>query len=195
MNEELSEQETKSFTSWKLDILDAMSCDPNVDPIDFRVAFRVMQHVNARTRDAHPSLERIAAQLGVHRDTVMRSIKRLSDLEGGRHWISRSRTSRTEAYFYTFMSDRLTAVLDGKIDREERARDLSVEKKRRRFEVAALQRREVANLHTPEVANVHVHDVAGEQPKHLTKNYLNRTPDYSSYEKEGNSYARARDGY
>jgi hypothetical protein len=42
--------EVQSFTGWKLDILDAMASDPRVRAGTFRIAFRVMQAVNAETR-------------------------------------------------------------------------------------------------------------------------------------------------
>ncbi|MDJ1632508.1 helix-turn-helix domain-containing protein [Rhizobium rhizogenes] len=190
MIDEFSEEEVKSFTSWKLDILDAISCDMALQDIDVRVAFRLMQHINARTRDAHPSLERIAAQVGVSRDTVMRSLTRMCDPEGGRHWISRSRADRTQPYTYAFITVRLTAVVDGKIDREDRAREVAMEKKRKRFEVAAVQPREVANDTGVEVANGEVFEVAAVQPKHLHNNYLNRTPYDSCSEGREDTYTR-----
>ena len=43
---------TRSFTSWKLDIIDGMMSDPRVRDGDFRIAFRVMQAVNQDTRIA-----------------------------------------------------------------------------------------------------------------------------------------------
>ncbi|HEY0124078.1 MAG TPA: helix-turn-helix domain-containing protein [Rhizobium sp.] len=190
MIDELSEEEVKSFTSWKLDILDAISCDMALHDIDVRVAFRLMQHVNARTRDAHPSLERIAAQVGVSRDTVMRSLTRMCDAEGGRHWINRARADRTQPYTYSFVTGRLNAVVDGKIDREDRAREAAQEKKRKRFEVAAVQPREVANDAVFEVANGEVFEVAAVQPKHLHNNYLNRTPYDSCSEGGEDTYTR-----
>ena len=180
----LSEEEAQSFTSWKLDVLDAMSCDPELSDIDFRVTFRLMQHVNGRTRDAHPSIERLAAQLGVSRDTVMRSLARISDPEGGRKWINRSRADRTQPYFYTFVTDRLSGVIDGKIDREDRAREVSQERKRKRHEVAILQHREVADLPSPEVADLPSREVATLQHKHLRENYLIGTPEDSIHEEE-----------
>lgn len=196
MAEEITEAEVQSFTSWKLDVLEAMACDPEIDDIDFRVAFRLMQHVNAKTRDAHPSLERLAAQIGVHRDTVKRSIDRMCDKAGRRNWLNRVRVSRTEPYFYSFVTERVSAVLDGKIDREDRARELSQERKRKRFEVARLQPRDVAALHAPEVARVHSPEVASVQPKHLTENYLIGTPEYisptSKEDTSPNPYARAK---
>lgn len=198
MSEELSQAEIQSFTSWKLDIIDAMACDPDLEDIDFRVAFRVMQHVNARSKDAHPSLERLAAQLGVHRDTVRRSILRLCDPNGRRHWLIRSRNSRTEPYFYSFVTTRLSGVVDGKMDREEQARDAAQERKRLRLEVARLQPREVAQVPPPEVARVQSPEVARLQPKHLTENYLIGTPEYSRSREGGipnSGYARTKGGF
>jgi len=190
MSEELSEAEVQSFTSWKLDVLDAISCDTALYDIDVRIAFRLMQHVNARTRDAHPSLERLAAQIGVHRDTVKRSLARMCDPNGGRHWLNRNRTSRTETYFYSFVTDRLNIVFDGKLDREEKAREASQEKKRNRLEVARVHPREVAPMHTHDVAAVHSHEVARVHPKHLPENYLNITPSTSCSEGGEDTYPR-----
>lgn len=190
MKDDLSEAEVQSFTSWKLDILDAISCDPDVRDIDVRVAFRLMQHVNARSRDAHPSLERLAAQIGVSRDTVMRSLGRLCDPDGGCHWLSRHRESRTQPYLYRFEGDRISNVLDGKADREDRARENAQERKRRQFEVARLQPRDVANDAASEVANGEVHEVAPLQPKHLRENYLNRTPTSSGSDAGKDTYPR-----
>lgn len=203
MSEELSEQEIQSFTSWKLDMLDAMSCDPSLDDIDFRVAFRLMQHMNRRSRDANPSLERLAAQIGVSRDTVRRSLNRMTDMRGNRFWIIRERESRTETYSYSFRTERVDGVLDAKADREEQAKDALRERRARRSEVAHMQPREVANGSICEVANDHTREVAAVQPKHLSWNYLNGTPSTSSSERsddlhrEGvaNSYASVRVGH
>lgn len=41
---------TASFTSWKLDILNGMVCDNRITPVQFRMAFRVMQAINSETR-------------------------------------------------------------------------------------------------------------------------------------------------
>jgi predicted transcriptional regulator len=191
MSEEIPEEEIRSFTSWKLDVLDAISCDTDLYDIDVRVAFRLMQHVNARTRDAHPSIERLASQMGVSRDTVMRSLTRMCDPDGGRHWVDRTRGGRTQPYFYTFSTSRLNAVIDGKLDREERAREASQDKKRRRLEVAPVQPREVAYDASFEVAYDKVLEVAPVQPKHLHNNYLSRTPLDSS--SEGGDFTQARE--
>ncbi len=190
MSDELSEAEVQSFTSWKLDILDAISCDTELQDIDARVAFRLMQHINAKTRDAHPSLERLAAQIGVHRDTVKRSLGRMCDPNGGRHWLNRTRTNRTATYFYSFVTDRLNSVFDGKLDREEKAREAAQERKLNRLEVARVHPRDVAPVQSHEVAAMHSHEVARVHPKHLPENYLNRTPSDSCSEGGEDTYPR-----
>ncbi|RWX74450.1 hypothetical protein EPK99_25025 [Neorhizobium lilium] len=176
MTAELSEKEVQSFTSWKLDILDAISCDPSLQDVDARVAFRLMQHINARTRDANPSIERLAAQLGCHRDTVRRSLDRMSDPTGSCLWLFRQRGSRTETYRYSFIADRWSSVIDGKIDREDRAREASNERRLSRLEVAPKQPREMAAVQSRDVAALQSYEVAGVQPKHLPENYLKITP-------------------
>lgn len=176
---EITEEERRSFTSWKLTIIDALSCDVDVSDIGFRVAFRLMQHVNLKTRQAHPSIDRIAAQVGASRHTVMRALNQLCDPEGA-HWIDRHRENRQKPYFYSFREERVNQVLDCKILREDDARDEMNERKKNASEVANLQHRdspEVANLQHRDVANLLTPDVAPVQPEHLTQNYLNGTPD------------------
>ena len=123
-------------------------------------------HVPGQSRQecrAHPAMERPIAirptMTAIFRSmisssrTAWSSLARMCDPAGGRHWISRVRADRTQPYFYSFVTARMGSVVDGKIDREERARDAAQEKRRKRFEVAALQPRDVANDTAFEVAN------------------------------------------
>ncbi len=59
--------EPKTFTSSKLDLLDAMSMDPRVTDGEFRTAFRLAQHANAETGAIFPSQERLVFP-HIHRD-------------------------------------------------------------------------------------------------------------------------------
>ncbi len=70
----------------------------------------------------------------------------------------------------------MNVVLDGKIAREEKAKDEATEKKRNHLEVARKQPREVASVRSHEVAGVQSTEVASVQPKHLQYNHLIRTP-------------------
>lgn len=172
----MSERKSQAFTSWKFDILDAMSCDAELQDIDFRVAFRLMQHINSKGLDAHPSLERLAAQIGVSRDTVMRSLNRLSDPKGACHWINRRRSGRTQPYLYSFAIDRLNSVIDGKLSREDRARETSDERKRKRIEVAPVQPREVANDERSKLQMMHISKLQRCNPNTLDRTTLEITP-------------------
>jgi hypothetical protein len=114
----------------------------------------------------------------------------MTDPEGGRYWISRSRSGRTQVYSYSFVTGRMNGVLDGKIDREDRAKEVAQEKKRKRLEVAAMQPREVADGAPVEVANGEVYEVAPVQPKHLHENYLRGTPTECLSEGSEGTYPR-----
>lgn len=179
-NNEITDEERRSFTSKKLDVLDAMSCDPNVTAQDFVVAFRVMQHINARTGQANPSYERIAAQIGVSRDTVMRSINKLSDERYASKWLNRRRSSRTETYVYSFDTTRMDDVIDARNDRVERAKETSATRKKNRDEVAELRRREVADLQGHEVANPPSTRLQDCHPNTLALTTYNEHPDFGS---------------
>lgn len=194
MKEEPYEEKLRSFTSWKLDIMDAITSDPNVCHIDSRVAFRILQHVRAKTRSANPSVTRIAAQIGVSPLTVKRSLKRLCDPDGACHWLDRHRKTRVTTYSYRVCEDRLRDVLDAKTYREERARDEAIEKRERQNEVSDMTPREVSTDACYEVSNDDVCEVSAVIPEHLRDNYLNRTPaDFASSEEvREDTYTRER---
>lgn len=165
--------EQRAFTSWKLDTLDAMSVDPEVTDADFRVAFRMMQHVNSVSRIAWPSLDRLAVQLARSKDAVMATTKRLCavvDKEGQPRlpWMKKSRRHKRASNEYSFTGDRMNAVLDAMHQRME---DFENDK----FEVANLQPQnpfEVANHPGFEVANPPSVEVANLPPKHLNRTTL-----------------------
>ncbi|RNC93921.1 MAG: hypothetical protein ED558_13815 [Oricola sp.] len=204
----------QSFTSWKLSIIDAVSCDPNVTDMDFRVAYRIMQHVNRESRVAHVTMDRLAAQLDVSRDTIMRSVRRLQGKADPRRddhrptqWIEAKRASRTSPYFYRFTDRAMNAVLDGKVEREDGAKARLRSRKQSLHDVAGVQGRavfDVADVQgqdapdvadgTPrDVADGTVTDVATRQPIHLCVNNLPLTPTSQGHEGEGYTPTRARD--
>ncbi|MEM1039393.1 MAG: helix-turn-helix domain-containing protein [Pseudomonadota bacterium] len=95
----------RSFTSHKLEMLEALSCDPEVKDGVFRFAFRVMQHINAGSGLAWPSMDRIAQQMNVSVRTAQRHSEALEALG----WVVRERDGRRSAYRYRFNSDKLSA--------------------------------------------------------------------------------------
>ncbi|MDF3216276.1 hypothetical protein EN962_13965 [Mesorhizobium sp. M7A.F.Ca.CA.001.09.2.1] len=186
--------EQRAFTSWKLDMLDAMSVDPEVTDADFRVAFRMMQHVNSVSRIAWPSVDRLAVQLARSRDSIMASTKRLCAAltKDGRPrlpWMRKSRPHKRAANQYGFMGDRANMVLDAMHQRME---DFENDK----FEVANLQPQnpfEVANHPGFEVANPPYVEVANLQHKHLNGTTLEEhLHSKGSEDCEASAYARAK---
>lgn len=160
----------QAFTSWKMDMLDAMSYDLDVTDADFRVAFRVIQHLNSVSGLAWPSIARLAAQLGKSEDRVRASTKRLSTVG----WIWKGRKSQKAPNEYRFLEDRVNMVLDAMLQRMDKvssANDRADMRGQKSVDHAHLRGGDHANMHGPDHANLH--------GKHLNQNYLQLTPSYS----------------
>jgi hypothetical protein len=179
--------EQRAFTSWKLDQLDAMSVDTDLTDAEFRVAFRLMQHVNSASRIAWPSIERLAAQLGRSTDAVKAAMKGLWGTE--RPWVKKTRPHKRASNQYSFLPDRINLVLDA---RDKRMDDLENDK----FEVANSHPQtpvEVANPPGSEVANPPSLEVADLPPKHLIGTTLEEHLNFKgSEDRELGAYARAK---
>lgn len=123
------ENQPKSFTSDKLDVLDCISMDPRVTPAEFRVAFRLMQHANGENGAIFPAQDRIADQTGMKLRTVRACIAGLVD----KGWLNVIRPNKRLPNLYRFKIDHMNAILDrqttmGEYRKEERAA------KKRRFD-------------------------------------------------------------
>lgn len=159
----------QTFTSWKMDMLDAMSYDLDVTDADFRVAFRVIQHLNSVSGLAWPSIARLAAQLGKSEDRVRASTKRLSTVG----WIWKGRKSQKAPNEYRFLEDRVNMVLDAMLQRMDKvssANDRADMRGQKSVDHAHLRGGDHAEMHGPDHANLH-----GKHPK---QNYLQLTPSY-----------------
>ena len=160
--------QTKVFTSWKLDVMDALSVDVEVTDLDFRVGFRIMQHVNSSSRIAWPSVARLAAQLGKSEDRVRASTKRLA----AAGWLVKERRSQKKPNEYSFLTDRMNAVIDGMLLRVENIgserNDHAELHGQNRDDHAEMRGGDHAELHGPDHADLH--------GKHLNQNYLKGTP-------------------
>jgi Helix-turn-helix domain len=96
-----------TFTGRKLDFLNCVAFDRQVQSIDFRVMFVIAQHVNEKTGTAFLSDETIADKTGGGSPrNVYRARLRLQKA-GWLNW----RRSRT-ANVYTLRYDKMNAVLD-----------------------------------------------------------------------------------
>lgn len=157
----------RGFTSWKLDILNAMSVDEAVTDLDFRVAFRIMQHINSVSRIAWPSVPRLGAQLKKSDDRIMAATKRLSEIG----WITKGRKSQKAPNEYSFRDDRVNAALDAMLLRIE-----AIGTELDPAEMQGQTRHDPADLRPFDPAEMQGPDPADLQGKHLNQNYLKGTP-------------------
>jgi hypothetical protein len=105
---------SKEFTSWKFNLLDAMLRDPKMKPVDFPVAYAIVQAVNQHTRVAIVSDQKL--QLLVHRDrkALLRARTRLVSLG----WV-KVRTGRYgRATEYRFSDERAKLLENVRLDEQ-----------------------------------------------------------------------------
>lgn len=103
----LAEENIKSFTSEKLDLLEAMHIDPRLSSTDFKVAFCLVQHVNSKTGQCNPSQRLIQEYCSLKERTVRNSITRLRDAK----WLHVYRPGRGSNR-YRFDDANVSAMLD-----------------------------------------------------------------------------------
>lgn len=66
-----------AFSRMRFDWLDAIGAHPDIDPAAFKVAYVISGLINRKTGDAWPSLDHLAAVIGVNERTVRRQIEAL----------------------------------------------------------------------------------------------------------------------
>jgi hypothetical protein len=112
------------WTSMKLDMLTCLNFDRRVPPRAFKVAFCILQHVNAETRTARLTDETIAEVTAGSERHVVTARKLLRDLG----WFTWERTRDANVYRPNF--DQVNRLLDALAVR----RDLRHERQRKRRE-------------------------------------------------------------
>ncbi|KFB10488.1 hypothetical protein EL18_01523 [Nitratireductor basaltis] len=182
---------TRSFTAWKLELIDAITCDKQLAHIDRVVGVRIVQHINRRTREANPSLARIAAQVGISIKTAKRSAARLCHKEC--RWFARARPSRTAGYVYRVNDAKALHVLDAKAMREDQAKELLRGEKREMWQ----RLRGDSLVPSRGYVSEHLEGTNGDNcegtplsPEHLAKNHLQEHHHSGS---EGNGYSLHRE--
>jgi hypothetical protein len=86
-----TEVETTLLSKWRL--LQAIVADAELSPAATKVAVRLLDHHNRRDGRCYPSIRRVAADTGLTRRTVQRSIDELEE----RGWLKVHRTKGGEA--------------------------------------------------------------------------------------------------
>ena len=108
-----SEDEVKKFTSWKLDLLDAIASDPTVPAGAFRVAFIVAQHLSKKSLVAFPGQQTIADMAGLKIRQVRTHLSALAE----KGWLNIRRGRHNT---YAFNINRLGMILDYQADLRDR---------------------------------------------------------------------------
>jgi hypothetical protein len=107
--EKVEREAQRSFTSWKLDVLNALASDPEVSAGHFRIAFRVMQAVNRETRVAFISDELLCDEVpSTDRWKCNKARRKLIE----RDWWTVDRGHGGKASRYIFLDTNLNAILD-----------------------------------------------------------------------------------
>lgn len=110
-------EQLRTFTSWKLDVLDCMSIDPRLNDFDFRLAFTIMQFMNGKTGRCHPAQDTLAELLCVNERTVRNGLNRLRDAK----WLAWQRRGRVN--WYTFDTRYMNAMMDRRIAVDDARRE------------------------------------------------------------------------
>jgi predicted transcriptional regulator len=163
----MADANIKSFTSWKLAWADALMI--GVEPRDFRVAFCLLQHANASTRDIYPSQARIAFLLRCSESTVERAVAKL--VKNG--WLERSRENRQQSNSYRFVESKLNAMTD-----EREFREYEWRKIRARLRTSEPSDLTPQNWGDPaEVTGREPSEVTGPDPAEVRGKHLKGTPE------------------
>ncbi|TDR93797.1 hypothetical protein [Enterovirga rhinocerotis] len=116
---EPSSDELRSFTSWKLDVLNAASADTRLKSGPFRVLYRVVKYMNAVTREAIVSDETLSDDLGVTRSALHDARKQLAELGWWRYRPGRY----GRGTIYTILDDNVNGIENRLLDEREIRRD------------------------------------------------------------------------
>lgn len=115
-----------TFTSRKLDLINAMLIDPRLKASGFRVAVVVLQFLNSETGQCNPALGTIAELVNLSVRTVENGLVSLRETG----WIRWTRGNRQKSNHYQFdmtnvgaMLDRRTSIDDARRERQRRRSD------------------------------------------------------------------------
>lgn len=166
-----AKEKLSTFTSAKLDWLDAVSIDPRVSTLEFRVAFIIAQHVNSETGKCCPSQETIATFIGKSDRAVREAVKRLEHFG----WIIRRKRGQGTQY------DPAMTHVNAMLDRRIMLRD-------------ALREEREHRKHTSAIGFQHRKQGSGQHRKPGSAEHLSEHLRDSSIEGRGNSYRAMKDG-
>jgi hypothetical protein len=157
----------KEFTSRKLDWLKCCSFDRLLEPLDFKVGFVIIQHVNAKKGTAILSDETIADKTG---GGSVRNVSRARCRLRDAGWLTWKRT-RT-ANVYTPVFDKVSGTLDAITKSSDARRERRQERRLFAPEPRSPDRTPVSYLNLPDQTPMSVLDRTPVSDKHLRGNTL-----------------------
>jgi hypothetical protein len=119
-------EQLRSFTSWKLDLINCMSIDPRLKPSDVRLAIILLRHLNSLNGQCNPSEATLAQQMKASLRTVENC---KSSLESA-GWLSWRRTQKSN--WYEFHDTHVSVMLDYLLSMQEANREKQLETQTRK---------------------------------------------------------------
>jgi hypothetical protein len=105
-------QVTRSFTSDKLDRINAMNADARINGNAFKVATCIIQHINEKMGYAFPSVETIGIKTRLPQRVVERALTLLRKIGWLRSRLVFDRRTRTTHNLYWVLPDNMNAITD-----------------------------------------------------------------------------------
>ena len=124
-----AEDSAKDFTRWQITLqknLAGMAGPGGISHGAFRFAFVLSTYLRRSTRTAYPSIERVAATIGVSRETAARYQRELRNAGA----IEAERDGKRGAFTYRFNSTVIEAHADATLQRIEAAGEVMRERQR-----------------------------------------------------------------
>jgi hypothetical protein len=142
----------RTFTSEKLDIMNALNVDPRIKRSTFKVSVAILKHINERTGTANPSDETLSDETNLSIRTVIRAREALREYG----WLIWRRTRSSNVYKFK------TTNINNSLDLLALRRDDRADRRRNRHMTAAAYLKPLA---VPPLA---VLDVPPAADKHVT---------------------------
>jgi hypothetical protein len=111
----------RSFTSWKLDILNCIAIDPRLKDSDVRLAIILFRFMNAQTGQCNPAEGTLAELMKCTTKTVENCKNRLRE----HGWLKWKRTQRSS--WYAFSDTNVSAMLDYMTSMDDARRERRLE--------------------------------------------------------------------
>lgn len=165
-------QQLRSFTSWKLDIINCIAIDPRLTASDVRLAIILLRHLNSISGQCNPGDEVLAQQMKSDKKTVYNCRVRLRKTG----WLTWKRTQKTN--WYAFHDTHVNTMLDyllsmQEANRERRELDIQTRNQLR------IEKQDTGNRLPNQTRNVLLNRTRNVLLTNTLTEHLNRTPEDS----------------